>query len=313
VDIEFNSRYSNMIEESVGEMVSAFLSEIGRKPSLSEVLEILCWELKACPEEYLEDVNVFRITALRPKMKRGGKTSGYSVEEDTSGPIDSSIGDLNDNIFVVASDLLSDVMSVFRLDNSRNPNLKELCGILWEGLKSCKDDMLCDINLSQFVGIDAEIRKQKKILGKVGDLVAIPAKDNKFFVACILAKNCFGTAYGFFDGTYHLKTSRRILALASLRLHPIYSDNEFVSSGRWQIIDHDEELLSRFPLEPEIYHIDQILEEGPKIGPYGSGETASGIMRDLTKEEAEKIGLLSGKYNQVRTGKKLEIYLKEDL
>jgi hypothetical protein len=313
MDIDFSSRYYNIIEEGLSEMVATFTSEIGQKPSLSELFEILCWELKACPDDCLEDVSVSSIVALKLKMKRGGKISESPINEDVPESATSTIEDLNDNIFVIANDLLSGAINAFSLNNGRGPSLKELCGLLWEGLKSCENNILRDVDLSQVLGISAEIRKQKKISSKVGDLVAIPAKDGKFFAACILAKNCFGTAYGIFDGTYHLRFSRKPLTLTSPRLHPIYSDNVLISSGRWQIINHSEELLSRFPAEPEIYHIDQILEDGPKIGRYGSGETPSGIMRDLTKEESGEIGLLTGKYNQVYTGEDLEIYLSESL
>jgi hypothetical protein len=64
-------------------------------------------------------------------------------------------------------------------------------------------------------------------------------------------------------------------------------------------------LCSLFPGEPEIFH-------RPKPGaPFGRGETARGKLRDLTREEAEKLGLLSGRYRQTYTCEFLEKQLPD--
>jgi hypothetical protein len=79
----------------------------------------------------------------------------------------------------------------------------------------------------------------------------------------------------------------------------VYSDDDFISSGRWQIIGHDEALVALFP-EPEIYHRPQPAISGvPPVGPHGSAETASGRLRDIDREEAEDVGLLDGTHHQV--------------
>jgi hypothetical protein len=45
--------------------------------------------------------------------------------------------------------------------------------------------------------------------------------------------------------------------------------------------------------------------------PFGRGETARGKLRDLTREEAEKLGLLSGRYRQTYTCEFLEKQLPD--
>lgn len=304
-----NERYFEMVVSGLSEISNEFVDELKLKPSSLELFEILSWGLKACGDDILADVNPSNITALKPKVKKGLKP----IEQSTaSNQKESFVGDLNDHIFAIVSDFFADLVNAIKLDAGQAPTLEKLCDVLLDGLHQCVDDLLLDVPPSGITGIKPEIRKQRKILGRVGDVVAIPAKNDEFFIACILAKNCFGTAYGFFEGT-HKPRPISTTSPPPINPYPIYSDDEFVVSGRWQIIAHDEELLLLFPPEPEIYHIGQIFDEGPKIGRYGSGETASGDLRDLTKEEAERIGLLRGEYNQSYLAEDLDTYLNSKL
>jgi hypothetical protein len=304
-----NEHHFNLVVSGLSEISNEFVDELKFQPSSLEIFEILSWGLKTCDNDILADVNPSNITALKPKIKKKIK----SIEQSTaSDPKKSSVEDLNDHIFVVANDFFADLVNAMKLDIGQAPTLENLCDVLLGGLHRCDDDLLLDVLPSEITGIKPEIRKQRKILSKVGDVVAIPAKNNEFFIACILTKNCFGTAYGFFEGT-HKPRPISTTSPPPINPYPIYSDDEFVVNGKWQIITHDEKLLLLFPSEPEIYHSDQIFEEDPKIGPYGSGETASGDLRDLTKEEAEQIGLLSGGYHQSYLSEDLDAYLNSKL
>jgi len=152
----------------------------------------------------------------------------------------------------------------------------------------------------------------KKISAKVGDIVAIPAKNGEYFIAVILVKNPFGVAYGFFKRTSGIKPISIDLH-PPVEPHPIYSGDPSMAHGRWKIIGHDERLLSLFPADPEIYHYQHKDKPNPDIGPYGSGETASGKLRPLTKEEAEELGLASGEYRQTYLPEVLEEHLNAKL
>lgn len=286
-----------------------FADEIERRPSSLELFEVVTWGLKSCRDDTLLDVHPANIITLEPKLKRGIKRSdiGSSLEAT-----ESAVADLNDNVFVIATEFISNLANVIKTDTGQAPTLDELCQVLVEGLHRCDDDLLVDITAAHIVGVKAELRKQRKIVSKIGDILAIPAKNGECFIGCVLAKNRFGTAYGFFEGT---SQPRPISASSHLpaKRHPIYSSDEFIASGRWKIIGHDEDLLSLFPAEPEIYHREQIISSGPEIGPYGSGETASGQLRHLTKEEAEELGLLSGEYRQSYLAEYLEKCLNDTL
>jgi len=310
METRLNERHFALAATGLSEISEEFFDEIESRPSSLELFEILSWGLKSCRDDTLLDVNPVTIIALKPKIKKGYKQFGSSRDGDEK---ESVVDDLNDNLFVVANDLISELAKTIKLDTKQAPTLDELCTVIVEGLHRCNEDLLIDISPNQIVGIKTEIRKQaKKNVSKIGDIVAIPAKNGEFFIACILTKNCFGTAYGFFEGTSQLRPISVFLHQTTKR-YPIYSDDESVATGKWQIIGHDEKLLSLFPAEPEIYHSDQILDDGLQIGPYGSGETASGQLRHLTKEEAEEIGLLNGEYSQVYLSEELENYLNKKL
>jgi hypothetical protein len=156
------------------------------------------------------------------------------------------------------------------------------------------------------------VSKQKKITPRIGDIVAIPAGNDEYFFALVLAKNDFGAAYGLFEGTSRLKPVSKN-SHPAVNPRPVYSADDLIESDRWKIIGRDEGLLSLFPEEPEIYHRQRADRPNPLLGPYGAGETASGKLRPLTREEAEEIGLLSDEYRQSYLPDTLEKYLNAKL
>jgi hypothetical protein len=289
----------------VRDVCEAFADEMKRKPTSREFFEILTWALKGCRDDLLSDVHPARVVALIPKMRRGATTR---LGDDAV----SAVAELNDNVFVVASDFLSDLAASIKAATGTTPTLGQLCETIVQGLHKDSEELLSDISPIDIVGVTAKVKEGRRIVTRIGDIVAIPAKNGEYSTALILDKNAFGTAYGLFEGT----SKPRPVSLSShppVVRHPIYSGDEFVAAGRWRIVGHDEALRSLFPREPEIYHRKQIIEGGPTIGPYGAGETASGRVRQLSREEAEDLGVLSGEYQQVYTPEELESYLNRKL
>ena len=85
----------------------------------------------------------------------------------------------------------------------------------------------------------------------------------------------------------------------------MYSDDRQVASGCWPVVGHSEELRGLFP-EPELVH--HYPREGrlyANVGPFGA-ETGTGEMRNLTRKEAEEIGLLKSSYEQIRSSEEVE-------
>lgn len=309
MDPALNKRYSALAAEGLQNISQEFADEIKRRPSIVELLEILTWALRSCGDDAFLDVHPANIIALKPEVKKGIRPISSRTQDDAA---ESVVGDLNDNVFVIANDFISNLITMIRSDTGQTLTLDDLCELLVRGLHLCDADLLADVNPMDIIGIKAKVYKTRKIVPRVGDVVAIPAKNGEYFLAVILAKNRFGIAYGFFEGTSKLKP----ISMAShppVKRHSVYSGDELIANGRWKIISHNKELLSLFPSEPEIYHTGQNIVSGIEIGPYGSGETASGQLRPLMKEEAEELGLFSGQYRQIYTPAYLEIYLNSKL
>jgi hypothetical protein len=295
-----NSHHIRLASEGLNVISENFAVEIERRPIILELMEILTWGLKSCHDDVILDVHPANIIELKPKFKSGIKPNNLHFNEK-----ESAIYDLNDNVFGLATSFFSDLSKVIINDTGKSPTLNDLCDLLVKGLNECTDDILTDISPIHIVGIKTKILKRQKISTKIGDIIAIPARNKEYFIAIVVAKNRFGTAYGFFEGTSPLRKFSKSSHLIPKR-YPIYTSDDLVASERWKKIDHVEDLLALFPTEPEIYHEPQIIEGGPEIGPYGSGETASGRLRNLSKEEAEEIGLLSGEYDQIWLAEFLE-------
>jgi len=299
--------------ERLQEVAEEFSDAIGRRPTSTELFEILTWALKSTSDDILADIQLASIIALKPQVKKGAKPFDSWVNTKD---MPSAVSDLNDATFVVAGDFLVELTNAIKQETGQLPTLDALCKSIIEVLHRCDENLLADISPAHITGVKAEVKKQQKIASKIGDIVAIPAKNGEDFIAIILAKNKYGVAYGFFEGTSKLKPVS-IHAHPPVRRYPIYSSDEFTQNGRWKIIGHDEELRSLFPADPETYFRKQVIpgaeKYGGKIGPYGSGKTATGALRDLTQAEAEEIGLLSGQYRQVYLPEILEKYLNAQL
>ena len=300
--------YVDLAADGMRDAAQAFADEIGRKPSLSELLEILTWALRSCRDDALSDVHPANVIALRPRVRKGAK--GNSSGPD-SPAMESAVQDLNDSAFVIASSFLARLVSAIKADTGQAPSTSDVCDLIAKALQ-VDNHLLVALGPGDLVELEAEVRKSRKFVPKLGDIIAIPAKDGRFFVGVILDKNVFGTAYGFFEGTTGLMPFSK-LSQGTPRRHAIYSGDQLIASGRWKIIGHDEKLLELFPRNPEIFHYPQSVPGNPPVGPYGSGETPSGQLRNLTKEEAQELGIVGGKYRQGYTPEYLETYLNSEL
>lgn len=302
----------NYIEQSVkrlDDISRIFAGEIGRRPSSHELLEILGWALISLPESALEDFNPRQIASLRPQVKKNAKPFQPWASTTTG---NSEVGSLNDSIFVVANDFLLDLTHAIKADTGNPPTLNGLAALLTEGLHDSKDTLLIDLAPSDIQGIKIETLGKQKISVNVGDIVAIPALDGKYFIALVLSKDAFGLAFGLFQGS-HQARPLSINAHPPTMKYPIHSDDRLIVKKQWRIVGHNADLCVLFPAEPEIYHYPRTGKGYEKIGPYGSGETASGKLRDLTHEEAEEIGLLNESYRPFYMSEHLGKFLNSKL
>lgn len=288
--------------DSLRHVAEEISDELGRLPSPAELFEVLTWGLKSLSVEPFSDLKPAEVLSLRLELK------GASQPAASSGEPSDAVSDLDDAAFVAASDLFLDLAKAFK--KKRQPLSKaELCDLLLQAMRQC-DGIVSGIQPADAAKVKLEVKKGKKITSKVGDLVAIPGTGDEFFIAVIVAKNAFGTAFGLLRGVHKPRPISHSSPPEAEPL-PIYSGDEFIENGRWKVIGHDEKLLALFPRDPEIFHYPDASDPNSETGAYGAAETAAGHLRKLSKEEAEKVGLVSGEYRQTYMPDIMESYLRK--
>lgn len=272
----------SFLRERIGEIGDEFKNEIDRVPIVDELLEILSYGASALPAITFGSEDAPAAVTFRAKW-RGAK----QVEESNA------IGELNDSLFVLAADLFGSIVSYCGVEKLNEKQLSDWLTTVVQALIAAGS---LGSGGGELQKIEVKATRGKSKRGKVGDVVAIPAGSGRYYIAVIVGKNQFGTAYGFFRGRHPLRAPPKSRVVE----HPIYSDDDPIWAGRWKVIGHDEQLRSLFPAEPEIFHRPQQTYPGePEIGPFGSGETVSGKMRNVSQDEAQRLGLLDGSYRQI--------------
>lgn len=305
---ELKGRHLSRLTAALRELADDFEEEAGRRPTCAEFFEALTEGLRETPDDTLADVNTANVLALRPRPACAAAAKGE----------ESAVAGLNDNVFNLAADLTAEAAR--HLGAGTAPTLEALCAALAEALRLCPDGMLGDARPADITAVEAEVegkkaRGGKKRASRVGDLVAIPAEGGEYYTAVVVAKNTTGTAYGFFEGTTPPEGATAAGRSPLPKPNPLYSGDRFVGNGRWKIVGHDEAALAHFPAQPEIYYPPGLPEWISK-GPYGAAQQQDGSFRDLSREEAEELGLLregGGGYRSVYQEDALEKYLNTRL
>ena len=300
----FKDRHYSFVEKGLLELSEEMVDTLGRKPTIGELMELLAYTVRTSREGTFSNPPTETLERFELKFRAGARPALSDEELESARK---TLGELSDSVFVVVSDLIQDLSRLVATEMGQAPSLVELGVLLLEGLRRCLD-ALADLHPGDLLSIKP--KSKKKIVPAVGDLVAIPTVEEKFFIASVLTKNRFGTAYGFFKGA----RGARPFSLANHpepRLFPIYSGERAVAQGRWKLIGHDKALLRLFPAEPEIYHQKSSVlnANDSKIGPYGAAENGKGELRSISEEEANKVGLLRGEYRQTYTEEFLETRL----
>jgi hypothetical protein len=231
----------------------------------------------------------------------------------------STLDDLNDHCFSLATELLVDLCDAFEEETGHKPTLAEVCELLAWGFRGCSADLLKDINPFQVVALKAKVSGKGKIRSMPGDVVAIPAGRGEHYLAVYLGRfrGPFGHAFGVILGRHRLRPPTPDWEPAVYR-RPVCTEIQPISSGRWKVLAHRPDFLARFPPYPEHFHRKSDFPDDPRIGPFGSAEapteyegergregvvdystgTETCVLRHLSREEAEAIGLEAGDFFQ---------------
>ncbi len=243
------------------ELLEQYQDEIGRRPTPPELAEVLSWALRA-----LDGV--------------AGYGPGAWVSAPGRPARGSRVDELNDAVFVMAADLVDLAADA-------------LSGVSGRTGAQAVLDLLADAYAragGEPVGWSVRGGTGSTVRVKIGDVVAVPIGRGQYRYAVVVARNSVGTAVGILDAGGPM----RPYAGGRGGGRPLYVGMEAVSDGTWPVVGHDRELAAQFDPEPEFFH--EPNPDDPAVGPYGSAERPTGELRELSREEAEDIGLLDGSY-----------------
>jgi hypothetical protein len=192
------------------------------------------------------------------------------------------------------------------------PSLADLCEILTVSLNCCSGDLLSDVNVQAVEKLTPKVAPHKRVKLKPGDILAIPRRKGGYYFVIFITSNQFGDAFGIFVGHKKIPYVSPKWNPTPVK-YPVYSGDALVVKGRWKRVGDREDLLRLFPKSPEIYHSKSDDSEDDEIGRYGSGETASGKLRNLAESEAKEIGLTQETYRQVILEEEFEDHLQDTL
>lgn len=280
-----------------GEQLAA---DLGGAPRLADLLQVLGWGAQSLGADLAEEPPL--PVVFKPRLRRG------TAPPDTDA---SRTADLDDHVIVDAGDLLSRLAQQLAAATGNPPTLYDLAGLLGRGLHDVSRELLADVDPAAVTGLSVSKAPARK-RAAVGDIVAIPAADGRYFLTVALTRNVFGTALGRFAGTHAPRLVSAVHHPQALP-YPLYVDDEAIANGRWLIVGNDPALLGLFTAEPEIYHAPGGPFNDPSIGPHGAAETVGGTVRQLTEHEAEAIGLLRPDFQQIYHGLQAERRLNAEL
>jgi hypothetical protein len=265
--------------DALREIVGSFGEEIGRPPTLGELLEVLSWASGASGPSPVR---------FEARTGTGGR---YEA------PAGSLVGDLNDAVFAEASTMLAELA-----ETAGDDTPKVLARLLGEAIRTSWI-VLGDVGADDKVTISAKATAMRA-KPKVGDVVAVPSAHGGHHLAVVVAQNRFGTALGL------VRRSGAAPGRALPRL-PFYTDDVLVRDGTWKVLGQDRALLARFPEEPEVFHPPDIEWPGIDLGEFGAAESLAGSLRLLDEAEARDVGLLDGSYERSRMGEGLQRFWDE--
>jgi len=124
-----------------------------------------------------------------------------------------------------------------------------------------------------------------------------------------LVLNRFGHAFGTLAGHHEFPAVPIEWKFTAVK-YPVYTGSALISSGRWIRLGNYSDVPLLFPEEPEIFHSRSPNRPDTRIGPYGSGETAAGALRDLEERESRDLDL-NNKYRQIMLDEQFEAYVQE--
>lgn len=289
----FDEAHFRETATEVEDLIDALDDANEQKPYLHQLLGTLLQALHYATDEYFSDVAAHNILDFKPKKGLAASAADGELE-------------LSDGVFVEAYQLLQAVTERMETVLGAKPTLNQFTEFLHTTLERHFPELVTDV-----ASIKATFSKKGKgVKPKPGDVFAVPVAEGGQFLGLVITKNNFGTALGFFRGT-DWQGPVTLARHPVIFKYPIYSDQTAFRKKAWKILDHQQELLTLFPSEPEIFHNKRYFQDDPDIGTFGSGQLPDESLRHLSKGEAEEIGLLDDFYDDLVLPEQMLDYLTQ--
>lgn len=282
----------------IGELFEELAAGLGTAPTLQEFFDVLAWSAPENSDSALSDL---------PSPLSFTATLASGARYRPAAP--SRVGDLGDAAFVAATEFLAaaipEAAEPAAADTPQPGGTEATTELITRLLHEAAPEF-ADVSAADIAAIVVQGAKNKPKRLTMGNLVAIPAICGGFHLAVVLTRNRFGTALGIFRGV-HRRPADPQPVLEPSGVH-VYTDEQLVKRGEWQVVGGDEALVAGFAAEPEIYHRPR---NSGVVGPNGAAETAGGALRQIDAAEAARVGLTDGTYRQTRLGEHLPQFLAD--
>jgi hypothetical protein len=272
-----------------------FADEVDGPPTLAEFLEVLGWAIPTRSDG-------LDATVGEPLRMTATLTGGRRYRP----PGRSRVPELNDHVFEDARSHNASLVRALAVPVTPQRFASAVLQILRTGHVG-----LADVDGAKLRALKAEAVTRRGIALVPGDVVAIPVESGGFRLAVFITRNRIGTALGMFEG---VTRSGRLeeSVIRRPRGLPVYTGENLIRNGTWAVVGHAEDLLDLFPADPEIYHRPRTAS-GADLGEHGAAETASGQLRMLDADEAERVGLQDGSYRQTYLAEFLQKVLSDEI
>ncbi|MBL7696580.1 MAG: hypothetical protein JNK79_00410 [Chitinophagaceae bacterium] len=292
----------NIDTSEVLELFRAFNEEQEGKPQLKTWLGVLLWSLQNTSIDDFADekINSLREITVHTNTKKIKLTVDKAVDYTS---------DLNDNCFVVASDIVADFAKKVSKESNKKMTAEIFFDSITEALHQIKDPLFEDVDQHDIEKILPGYSSSKTQKIKKGDVVSVPLPKDSFALMVAIGDTSFGTGYGVIDKRFNNFSPNQLKDEEVLK-YPLFGSNKLPEKGKWKMVFHDESLLNLFPGTLEKFHSPLLFEEAK---PFGLAETSDGTLRKLSKEEADKIGVAEKDFKQVMLPEEIERYLDRKL
>jgi hypothetical protein len=184
-----------------------FAESFDRAPTAAEFVQTLGEVIKWSREGLVSDINDMNLESLQVRLSNPAKD--LSQQRVRLSELPDAVLALSCNLMWAASDRLRKIGGM-----ANSPTLQTLCEALVAAIRLCPETLLADAVPSNIAEIVPALKKRGEVKVTTGDIVAVPVENARegFYVACVLTKNRFGTAYGFFQRNREIFTGSAALS-----------------------------------------------------------------------------------------------------